>query len=228
MQNHIENGETVHGDAFSAAIIFDVSSSMLDGDGRRIPMRDALKVQLGEYTEIPYLRGEMVREYAMQGPGVIVGAYKSAILRASVEWLSGENNAEPMPIDTTIEACEQATPWNLPDVDHIPYVPHPNYGAMDKERLPLRPDFDAIDKLYDQENPENWIVHRAFFESLYAIQKFAAGIRDDIYGGSELIPPRPSWENKDQQYETVLPNPTTKHRMQNIGKVLIKRFALRR
>jgi hypothetical protein len=220
-----EVGEAMVDESHSGSIVFAEMSEVLDANGHRIPLPAALKTHLDEYNEVPYRKGEVLREFAMEGPRALVGAYKSALLCASVDWLSQHPHSVPMPIEQSIKACEAAGPFVLTGVEKISYVLNPRQEGPDKQRLAFRPDFELIDKLlYDSENPQPWAVCRAFYESLYAVQKFAAGIRDDVYGGSEFVPPLPTWENKDVEHEPKIPAQTSRWRPREMGGWLLQRF----
>ncbi len=220
-----ENGETKIEDIPVASIVFAEMSAVCDGDGQRIPMPTAVRTHLDEYSEIPYRRGEVRREFAMEGPRVLVGAYKSALLRACVDWLAEHDSLEPMSLAYCIEVCESAAPFDLSGVDKLPYVPNPHQDDDDKPRLPFRPDFERIDELmYDPENPQAWAVCRSFYESLYAVQRFAAGIRCDVYGGSDFVPPPLSWETKDEEFEPKVPELPQPHVLRRVGGSLLQKI----
>ena len=69
----------------------------------------------------------------------------------------------------------------------LPFVENPNYGFDDKARLPYMPDFESIKKADDPRT-------QAFAEAYYVVQKFMAGIRDDMLGGSDLLGKPYTWE----------------------------------
>lgn len=224
MPDRREIGEIWIDDTPPASVVFAEYSCVADNDGNPLPMLTALQSQFDEYTEIPYRRGELRREVGMAGPRVLVGAYKSAILGASVNWLQHFGHGEPMPLSRSIDACHAAAPFDLTGVELFAYVRNPKADAGDKTRLAYIPDFGMIDELYDPERPEAWIACKAFYESHYAVQRFAAGIRSDIYGGSSLVPPKPSWENKHEVYEPPIPGSSATHRFRLLGGGLLDRL----
>lgn len=192
-------------ETFQPPICFAEMSAVYDSSGQQLTISDAMRAQLREYNEIPYRKGETFREFGMQGPRELVGAYKSAMLLTCVEWLDDHPGREPLSFERVVAACEAATPFNdLSIVTTIPYEHHPLYGQSDKTRLPYRPCLRAIDMLYDENDPIDWVLCRSFYGSFYPVQKFAAGVRADILGGSDFVPDKPTWENRFEQH-TILP-----------------------
>ncbi len=173
-------------------------------------MRSAIVVRDEEMLETArnVLReyDELNGAYRALHPNVQVGLYgvhrypeifKGAILKIIIESADRDRAAgepiQPILLATVTHLVSYTTPHILVSAEEVPYVRHPLYGQGDKVRLPYRPDFDEINRRDDDRA-------RAFAESYYVLQKFMAGLRGDIMGGSDLLLEPNTWEYVKQMY----------------------------
>lgn len=157
--------------------------------------------QLREYEEHEEIfRGEHPQlQVGMNGPERLVGLFKSAIMAFVIEQADANGYQKPIPLADVLKECREKLPFAIAGAEKVRYVTNPNTDNDDKPRLQFRPNFDAIT---DVEDLDTYAELRAFYESLYTIQKFAQGIRDDIIGGSEFVDQQNTWDDVKRQLDS--------------------------
>lgn len=159
------------------------------------------KVQLRAYTEIEEMyRGEHPKvQVGMHGPERLVGLFKTAIMTFAINHTKIHGYQKPIELTQVLEECREKTKFDIYGAEEVSYVLNPHIGNNDKPRLSYCPDFCAIGEI---EELDRYVEVRAFYESLYTIQKFAHGIREDMIGGSEFVEGPNTWERVKQQLHT--------------------------
>lgn len=157
--------------------------------------------QLSEYEEHEgTYKGESPQvQVGFYGPERLVGMFKTAIMKFAIDHAEANGYQSPIALADVLRECRETTRFKIFGAEEVHYVTNPRTGSDDKERLPYCPDFDAITEIDDL---ETYAEVRAFYESLYTIQKFAQGIRDDIIGGSEFVDEQNTWDKVKEKLES--------------------------
>ncbi len=150
------------------------------------------KLRVYDEAESKYKPMSAMAQRFNEGESRLVGIFKATIMTFAINHADTHGYQVPISLADVLDKCRDKTKFPIAGAESIKYILNPHIDKDDKERLQYCPDFSAMLAI---EHAGTYAEVRAFYESLYTIQKVAQGIRDDLIGGSEFVGPPITWED---------------------------------